>query len=292
MTSVAHDASPRSRFLPARAAWRTLLVHVQPEPEALPRLTSAADLAGALDATLIGLAAEMLPPIAASDPTGLLGAQLVTALLETIRTNGESAADRFRRATSALRTEWVSAQAFPIHATCRMARSADLIVAGGSPLEHQDNYRWCDPAALALQAGRPVLVVPPAGGRLEARRAVVGWKDTREAGRAVIDELQLLLKAEEVTVVEIIERDSDRSAALQRVVDVSEWLRRHEIDSSYMVPNLRGDAVEELARHANDVEADIIVAGAYGHTRLREWCFGGVTRDLLSTSRRCAFLSR
>jgi nucleotide-binding universal stress UspA family protein len=58
-----------------------------------------------------------------------------------------------------------------------------------------------------------------------------------------------------------------------------------------MVPTLRGDAVEQLARHASDIEADIIVAGAYGHTRMREWIFGGVTRDLVAASRRCSFLS-
>jgi len=58
-----------------------------------------------------------------------------------------------------------------------------------------------------------------------------------------------------------------------------------------MVPNLRGDAVEQLISHASDIEADMIVAGAYGHTRMREWIFGGVTRDLITKSNRCSFLS-
>lgn len=290
MTNVAHDASPRSRFLPARAAWRTLLVHVQPEPEALPRLTSAAELAGALDARLIGVAAEMLPPIAASDPTGLLGAQLVTALLETMRTNGDSAADRFRRATSALRTEWVSAQALPIHAACSMARSADLIVAGGSPLEHQDNYRWCDPAALALQAGRPVLVVPPAGGRLEARRAVVGWKDTREARRAIADALPILKCADEVLIVEV-GRAGEAGDAEVRTAAVADFLLQHGVEARSKVISDHEGAAAHLQNEARALGADLIVTGAYGHSRLGEWAFGGVTVDLLHDPQRFLLLS-
>ena len=55
--------------------------------------------------------------------------------------------------------------------------------------------------------------------------------------------------------------------------------------------NLRGNAVEQLTSHASDIGADIIVAGAYGHTRLREWMLGGVTRDLITISKVCSVLS-
>jgi nucleotide-binding universal stress UspA family protein len=58
-----------------------------------------------------------------------------------------------------------------------------------------------------------------------------------------------------------------------------------------MVPTLRGNAVEQLATRASEIGADMIVAGAYGHTRLREWVFGGVTRDLISQSKICSFIS-
>ena len=58
-----------------------------------------------------------------------------------------------------------------------------------------------------------------------------------------------------------------------------------------MVPNLRGNAVEQLASHASDIGADVIVVGAFGHTRLREWVFGGVTRELLAECPVCCLLS-
>jgi nucleotide-binding universal stress UspA family protein len=134
-------------------------------------------------------------------------------------------------------------------------------------------------------------VVPPEVDRLKLASVVVGWKDTREARRAVVDALPLLQKAKEVTVVEMIANDGDRAAASRRVADVAAWLGRHQVDASHMVPNHRGDAVEQLIRHASDIEADIIVAGAYGHTRMREWIFGGVTRDLVTKSNRCSLLS-
>jgi nucleotide-binding universal stress UspA family protein len=107
----------------------------------------------------------------------------------------------------------------------------------------------------------------------------------------VVDALPLLQKAKEVTVVEIIEGDGDRAAAGRRVADVAAWLGCHQVDACHMVPNHRGDAVEQLIRHASEIEADMIVAGAYGHTRMREWIFGGVTRDLITRSTHCSLLS-
>ena len=120
---------------------------------------------------------------------------------------------------------------------------------------------------------------------------MVGWKDTREARRAVVDALPLLQKAKEVTVVEIIENDGDRAAAGRRVADVAAWLGRHQVDACHMVPTFGATPSSSSSTHASDIEADIIVAGAYGHTRMREWIFGGVTRDLITKSSRCSFLS-
>jgi nucleotide-binding universal stress UspA family protein len=148
-----------------------------------------------------------------------------------------------------------------------------------------------DPSELVMKLGRPMMIVPPEVDRLRLASVVVGWKDTREARRAVVDALPLLRKAREVTVVEIITNDDDRPAASRRVADVAAWLGRHQVDASHRVPNHHGDSVEEVIRHASDLEADIVVAGAYGHTRMREWIFGGVTRDLITKSDRCAVLS-
>jgi nucleotide-binding universal stress UspA family protein len=188
--------------------------------------------------------------------------------------------------------EWRAAMRTPVDFVAEEARAADVVVTavnrGGAFL---DPLWRIDPSELVMKLGRPMIVVPPEVDGLKIANVVVGWKDTREARRAIIDALPLLQKAKEVTVVEIIETDDGRSDAGRRVSDVAEWLRRHQVDACHMVPTRRGNAVQQLATHASDVEADMIVAGAYGHTRLREWIFGGVTKDLITASKRCSFLS-
>jgi nucleotide-binding universal stress UspA family protein len=100
-----------------------------------------------------------------------------------------------------------------------------------------------------------------------------------------------LRAAQTAPVVEVLANDDDRSAAGRRVADVAAWLGHHQVEAYHMVPSHRGEGVEQLLHHASDIEADIIVAGAYGHTRMREWIFGGVTQDLITNSNRCSFIS-
>jgi nucleotide-binding universal stress UspA family protein len=189
-------------------------------------------------------------------------------------------------------TEWRRAYAIPADFVAQEARAADLVITGADRMGGLSDPLWrLDPSELVMKLGRPMMVVPPEVDRLRLASVVVGWKDTREARRAVVDALPLLQKAKEVTVVEILENDDDRPAADRRVADVAAWLGCHQVDASHIVPKHRGDAMEQLTRYPSDIEADVIVAGAYGHTRLREWILGGVTRDLITKSDRCSVLS-
>jgi len=154
-----------------------------------------------------------------------------------------------------------------------------------------DPFLQVSPSDLVMQAGRPLLVVPDACNWLDLRSVLVAWKDTAEARRAVSDALPLLRKSTEVTVVEIVEDEADRATAGSRVRDVVAWLSRHGVRASEQIPEQRGDAVTQLERIASDVGAGVVIAGAYGHSRLSEWIFGGVTRRLISPSNRCSLLS-
>ena len=142
-----------------------------------------------------------------------------------------------------------------------------------------------------MQAGRPVLVVSDTFNWLDLRSVLVAWKDTAEARRAVSDALPVLRQSTEVTVVEIVEGEADRAAALSRVGDVVAWLSRHGVRASEQVPEQRGDAATQLEQIASDVGAGVVIAGAYGHSRLSEWILGGVTRRLINPSNRCSLLS-
>ncbi|WP_309607194.1 universal stress protein [Phenylobacterium sp.] len=268
---------------------RSILVHVEGGPDAAGRLRLAVDLARRFDATLIGLGAEMIQTL--SDPSGMLGGEWVVQLQSLVEDNLRRAEETFRAATAGMDTDWTAIEAFPARAMARHARSADLIVAGGAPLGGEGAYRAAHPAELVMQCARPVLVAPPKPGRFHGRAVIVAWKDTREARRALTDSLPFLKAAEQVVVVECCARD-EVVAAGHNTSDVVQQLRRHGVEASgKAIPAAPERVATELQIAAQEIGADLIVAGAYGHTRLGEWAFGGVTYDLLNTPERFILLS-
>jgi nucleotide-binding universal stress UspA family protein len=194
-------------------------------------------------------------------------------------------------APRAIKLEWRSALTLqPLHEyVAAEARSADLVItcateAGSFHLP----TRHADTGDLVMQAGRPVLVASPRAERLQLEQVIVGWKDTREARRAVANALPLLLRASRVTVVEI---SADAEPADKRVGEVALWLQRHGVNAAPMTARPCSDDRSGLRAVAREQGADLIVAGAYGHSRLREWVLGGVTRDLLKRPDGCVLLS-
>ena len=142
-----------------------------------------------------------------------------------------------------------------------------------------------------LNMGRPVLTVPPGVEAVLAERVVVAWKDAREARRAVREALPLLRQAKEVVVIEATDEGAE-SPAQRRVEDVSAYLTRHGVTvAATCVEPIRTTAATQLIEAARTRQADLIVAGAYGHSRLGEWIFGGVTRELLGSSPICCLFS-
>ena len=170
------------------------------------------------------------------------------------------------------------------------ARGADLLIAGVASGEFFDSSRAVNTSDLIMQAGRPVLLVPHTVQALALDQVVVGWKDTRETRRAVSDALPLLKIAGHVTVVEIAKQD-EMAAAHQHVQEVVAWLAQHGVEALCNVVPSTGDDAVGLYTVAQDLGAGLIVAGAYGRSRLVEWALGGVTRDLLLRQDFCALLS-
>jgi nucleotide-binding universal stress UspA family protein len=141
-----------------------------------------------------------------------------------------------------------------------------------------------------MQAGRPIIIVSPATEKLTLDHILIAWKDARETRRAVYDALPLLKIAARVTVVEIAVT-AELAAAQLHLEDVRAWLKRHDIDAQQIVSPSIGDDASLLNAIAEEQGADLIVAGAYGHNRLRELILGGVTHDLLLCPNRCSFVS-
>lgn len=172
----------------------------------------------------------------------------------------------------------------------RESAAADIVVAGVPKVgELPDATRQPDLCDLVMQAGRPVMLVPESSRSAKFDRILVAWKDTREARRAVCDALPLLAKARNVLVVEIHATDA-HAAAWQSVARVSRWLARHGIAVEEKVVAAEMANASQLSDLARTYEADVIVAGAYGHNRQGHWALGGITSELLSGGR-CVLLS-
>ncbi|HEY8004602.1 MAG TPA: universal stress protein [Phenylobacterium sp.] len=283
------DAPVQAAKAKTDTALKSILVHVEATPETSPRLQAAVDVARMFDATLLGVGVEMLQTY--SDPYGMLGGEWVVQLQSLIEDDLKRSEATFRAKTAGLKAEWTAVETFPALALARHARSADLIVAGGAPLGREGNYRAADTAELVMVSGRPVLVAPPKAAKFHGRAVVVAWKDTREARRALVDAMPFLKAAEEVVVVECCDKDSLVDAQAN-TADVVRHLRRHGVSAVGKAIAAKPDRVAtELHVAAQAIGADLIVAGAYGHTRLGEWAFGGVTYDLLHAPERFVLLS-
>ncbi len=272
-------------------SYKTILVHSEANPATAPRLDVSAALAARFDATLIGLGAEMLDWVGVSDPYGIMAADWITVMRDQMELDFKAAEELFNRHAAAVSHSWLRVIEPPAPAMARQARSADLIVAGGAPLHERTGRFVANPADLALLSGRPVLVVPPVGGELRAKQIVVGWKDSREARRAVVDAMPFLKRADEVVVMEVCDADQVGEAQ-QRALDVSDYLKRLGVKARSAAKAAPHDRVAvELNIEAEEIDADLIVSGAYGHHRMQEWVLGGVTHEFLNAPERFVLLS-
>jgi nucleotide-binding universal stress UspA family protein len=268
----------------------TLMVHLELEHANDARLQIAGDLAEKFEAKLIGIAAaDPQPPFYAE---GMLAQGLVNHERDELKKRMSETEARFREAIGhrARDVEWRCALTSPTEYVAQEARAADLIITGTNRDDIVlDRLRRLDPSDLLMKAGRPIFLVPPEAEHLKLQNVLVAWKDTREARRAVADALPLLHKAKDITVLEVVEGDGSRKDAQERVKDVAAWLGRHDILAFPKVLHAADEA--EQINKIWQSSADLVVAGAYGHTRFREWVFGGVTRNLITRSRHCSFLT-
>ncbi len=136
---------------------------------------------------------------------------------------------------------------------------------------------------LLLESGRPVLLVPTRTAWRAPRKVMLAWQPTREAARAVHDALPLLQGADSVDVVQV--GDGDDGVDDDAAHDLAAHLVRHGLQAQVVRLRASHEAIARtLLDHAASIGADLIVAGGYGHSRLREWMMGGVTADLLATA--------
>ncbi|KZE25866.1 universal stress protein [Crenobacter luteus] len=266
-------------------SYKSLLLHVDSGPRAAARVAVALSLAEAFDAHLTGLFVAPSPlndaglPLSPYHSTGGASANPVEASAARARETFENAA----RQTGFARFEWRQYIGAPIEDLVLNARYHDLVILGqGDPAARVDALPADFPQTIVLAAGRPVLLIPHSGEfGLPGRRALIGWDGGREACRALTDALPLLARSEHTRVLTIDARPGGAHGE-RPGSDVALYLSRHGIQVETMNDYAASvDVGNLLLSNAADIGADLIVMGAYGHSRLREIVLGGATRTVL-----------
>jgi nucleotide-binding universal stress UspA family protein len=271
-------------------SYAAMIVHVGEEAYSDSRLRLASQLARRFNAKLIGLAAEEQRPLFVTDGFVADG-ELARLEYQEIAERLAGMEEYFRTCVGAMQqAEWRAAVGNPVAVIAAEMRAADIAILGREP-PGADSFRALDPAAALIRLGRPALIAPSGVDALDASNVIISWKDTRECRRAVADALPFLHEADSVLVVEV-HADEEDAGMQARLDDTVRYLARHRIKARReAVRQTKPSIAEELIRVAHENEADLIVAGAYGHSRFGEWVFGGVTRDLLATSPICCLMS-
>ena len=271
--------------------YSTILVNLEAGRSNKHVLEAANDVADRFQAAIIGSAACMPVQILYSD--GYPYGDVMDEDMKAIAKELAHVEAEFRASVGNARLhEWRSAVtncSLADHLASQ-AGGADLILVAARSDGPANPARQIDVGDLVMQAGRPVLLVVPAPVPVRMDRVLVAWKNTIEARRATAGALPLLKRAKAVSLVEITNED-DLEAARCRLTEVAAWLARHGVTAEiHAIRRSDGDA-DGLATAADDMDADVVVAGAYGHSRIKEWALGGVTRTLLRRGVRPSLIS-
>ena len=267
--------------------YKTLLVQLDAGSRCPARIAIAAQLAAAHGSHVLGIAVTGLPDIVVSMNMAVPDAVEFIQVTETfLRERAEAVAAAFEQQLKAAACGPYEARVVKggtIETIGRLARCSDLVLVGqDEPQAPVDGTAHDLPEQVMLRSGAPVLVVPYAGDfPTLGTRALVAWKDTREAARAIREALPLLRGASRVELLELAEGSGESASADGSLAEAQAWLARHGISAQARHEPAAGDVGERLLSRAADLSADLLVMGGYGHTRVREWVLGGATRQLL-----------
>jgi nucleotide-binding universal stress UspA family protein len=271
--------------------YKTILVLLSDTRRTQQLLDASSAMARQFDAHLIGL--YVLPAAKVYSDVGMLATPM---LFEGYRNLFKSKLEEVRKKFEArvkqdgLKAEWRAIDSnYPDIADSAIAHShgAELVIASQIERGPDGDIERDLVVRLILESGRPVLIIPQKGhfaprGEGIAEKAIVGINGTRECSRAMFDALPLLRLVKETRLVWVDPHRQSREAGEVPGAEEAAALSRHGIKAvaEPMMTDGR-NAGEALLMRANDLGADLLVMGAYAHSRVREFVFGGATRHVL-----------
>ncbi len=290
METVMNEASPsiqslRTGGLRYPIHYQDVMVHLDGGEEDEIRLAHAEMLTVLAGGHLTGLFTNPIPDIAiyASEQGTMAIAKVTDMVLQQGRVINRRLKERFQRlaVTNEVRqVEDISALLPGLVAT--EARWADLFVAS-CPYHAEALHDWDRVVETVMFEGGHSLYLVPRGmkPRSEIRTVMIGWLDTREAARAISEALPLLKLATKVELVTVHEPEKRRVNGAVALADIATHLARHGVETTVTVVQPKENVAAALLDQAHRISADLIVTGAYGHSRFREWVLGGATQDLI-----------
>jgi len=290
-----HAYPPESAFTEKKGTsmYKTIVVHVDGSPEQEARLRAGAQLANAFDAHLVGSAATGISWFDYSLLVGSMGAPMMPESdFNGVREAVEARLEEFstavqRHGVNSFETRMLEDDAR--YALLLESRYADLVIVSrdaepiavpGIPAQARGL-----PEYIALHGARPVLVVPPGWKALPLPgTAVVGWDGSMQAIRAISAALPLLRQADAVKLTLINPGAMAEMHGEEPGADMALHLARHGVKVDVVIETTRSSTGEALLKVAREHDAGLLVTGAFGHSRYREFVLGGVTRSLLAGS--------
>lgn len=260
---------------------KTILVHVTADAAGTRNLDAACLLAQTFDAHVEGvhvIDVNLIPSLASPY------ARIPQEVIDMRRKADENAAKKAKSSFQArmekegLSSEWRLARGEPRHEIARQARYADLVILAQADPEDTVASAISLPADVILLSGLPVLMTPAKEIKTLGKRVLLAWNGSAQSARAAHDALPILKKSKDVMVLSVGKGDAGRLSA----DNICAHLARHGV-------RVTADYAEDVSRPEEDVllsavkahGADLVVAGAWGHSRLREMILGGVTKSLL-----------
>jgi nucleotide-binding universal stress UspA family protein len=270
-------------------AYTTILLHCDAGRTLKGRAAMTADFAGRMGSHVIGL--HVRPRF--ETPMYTDGVVAMDSLFDAydrqVKVEQTEALAAFKSAMHGdkIFSEWRAVDGYVDEAVSEAALGADLVILSQHDPEDTASATPSDLAEqVTLRSGRPVLVLPFIGApKPPGNRAMICWNNSREAARAVTGALPLLAKASKVTMLVVdapsaTDEDRARSSGKQ----VTAWLGRHGVKAEVVRDTAASSEVgNAILSRAADLDADLIVMGLYGHSRMREMVLGGVSRTLLAS---------
>jgi nucleotide-binding universal stress UspA family protein len=265
-------------------AYKTIMVHLNNEERVARLIGAAMQLALPANSHLTGL--FVVPAAPAKSPLlPTISGGAIQGALDAYRKTGAGIRKALDDATAGqpVVAEWRLYEAQRpgyIEAVLAHARTADLVVTA----QKESDWDYADmfdiPDWLAMESGRPVLIVPKVGDRV-----LVAWNNSRESTRAVFDALPVLTRAKDVTVLVVEEADKPETKGDLAGAEICATLARHGVKvTAQQVKPGRGDAGVELLAQVATHKCDLLVMGCYGRSRFREFVLGGATRHVLQNA--------